>query len=81
MTLLDAVGVAYKHSPALPSPDLRQGRAFPVNDWSYSTSGRAQSVPKRSGTSRLVVACCGTKRHVRAYTNRLTSPLACTDNA
>ena len=46
-----------------------------------STLGRAQSVPKRSGTSRLWVARRGTIRQVTGYTNCLTSLLASTDNA
>ena len=46
-----------------------------------STWGRAQSVPKRSGTTRLSVARRGTNGQVKGYTNRLTSLLASTDNA
>jgi alkanesulfonate monooxygenase SsuD/methylene tetrahydromethanopterin reductase-like flavin-dependent oxidoreductase (luciferase family) len=43
--------------------------------------GRTQSVPKRSGTIRLVVARRDTNGQVRKYTNCLTSLLASTDNA
>ena len=46
-----------------------------------STSGRAQSVPKRSGTARLLLARCGTKGQLREHTNRLTSYLSSSDNA
>ena len=46
-----------------------------------SASNRAQSVPKRSGTTRLLVARRGTNGQVAGYTNCLTSPLASTDNA
>ena len=42
---------------------------------------RAQSVPKRSGTTRLLVARRGTNGQVRDHTNRLTSLLVSTDNA
>ena len=45
------------------------------------TSGGAQSVPKRSGTSRLLLARSGTKGHCREYANCLTSPLFRTDKA
>jgi len=44
-------------------------------------SGRAQSVPKRSGTSRLLLARCGTKGQFKGCTNCLTSPLARIDKA
>ena len=44
-------------------------------------SGRAQSVPKRSGTSCLLVAHRGTKWQITGYTNGLTSPLCSSDNA
>ena len=44
-------------------------------------SERAQSVPKRSGTTRLLVARSGTNWLVKGYTSCLTSVLASTDNA
>ena len=42
---------------------------------------RAQSVPKRNGTNRLLVARRGTNGRVKWYTNRLTSPLSSSGNA
>ena len=42
---------------------------------------RAQSVPKRNGTTRLELARRGTNGQFRAYTNRLTSTLSSSDNA
>jgi hypothetical protein len=42
---------------------------------------RAQSVPKRSGTNRLLVAYGGTKRQVTAHTNCLTSPFPSSDKS
>jgi hypothetical protein len=41
----------------------------------------AQSVPERSGTTRLLMARRGTKGQFKGYANCLTSALACTDNA
>ena len=46
-----------------------------------SNASRAQSVPKRNGTSRLLVARRGTNGQVKGYTNCLTSVFASTDNA
>ena len=46
-----------------------------------STPSRAQSVPKRNGTSPRMMARRGTNGQVKGYTNCLTSTLACTDNA
>ena len=66
-----------KRSPVAYVLGTERARTWTV----MSTSGRAQSVPKRSGTSRLLVARRGTKGQVKGYTNCLTSLLASTDNA
>ena len=60
---------------------LERGAGASVDDRASGCLGRAQSVPKRSGTIRLVVARRGTKRQFRWYTNALTSPLPSSDNA
>jgi hypothetical protein len=67
-----------------PCERSRASSSAPRGHWTLpgmSTWSRAQSVPKRSGTSRLLVAHRGTKWQITGYTNRLTSPLCSSDNA
>ena len=59
----------------------RHESTAPRADQDRARAPRAQSVPKRSGTTRLQVARPGTNGQGKGYTNCLTSPLASTDNA
>ena len=71
-----SVGVDEPAPPVSRSPGTRADVQAPV----FHVE-RAQSVPKRNGTTRLGVARRGTNRQVTRYTNRPTSPLSSSDNA